>query len=63
MSFRWLLFSQVDAPGIYELGWVLRRDCWGKGLAGEASLSQQAIPINVLPRAVPALGVAALHPL
>lgn len=33
----WLLFSQVDAPGIYELGWVLRRDCWGKGLAGEAS--------------------------
>lgn len=33
----WLLFNQVDAPGIYELGWVLRRDCWGKGLAGEAS--------------------------
>ena len=33
----WLLFSQVDAPGIYELGWVLRRDCWGKGLAGEGS--------------------------
>ena len=30
----WLLFNQVDAPGIYELGWVLRRDCWGKGLAG-----------------------------
>ena len=27
----------MDAPGIYELGWVLRRDCWGKGLAGEAS--------------------------
>ncbi len=33
----WLLFNQVDAPGIYELGWVLRRDCWGKGLAREAS--------------------------
>lgn len=33
----WLLFNQVDAPGIYELGWVLRRDCWGRGLAGEAS--------------------------
>ncbi|MDE6839776.1 MAG: GNAT family N-acetyltransferase [Oscillospiraceae bacterium] len=35
----WLLFNQVDAPGIYELGWVLRRDCWGKGLAREASLA------------------------
>ncbi len=33
----YLLFNQVDAPGIYELGWVLRRDCWGKGLAREAS--------------------------
>lgn len=33
----WLLFNQADGPGIYELGWVLRRDCWGKGLAGEAS--------------------------
>lgn len=33
----YVLFSQVDAPGIYELGWVLRRDCWGKGLAREAS--------------------------
>lgn len=33
----YLLFNQVDAPGIYELGWVFRRDCWGKGLAREAS--------------------------
>jgi len=33
----YVLFSQVDAPGIYELGWVFRRDCWGKGLAREAS--------------------------
>ncbi len=33
----YVLFSQIDAPGIYELGWVLRRDCWGKGLAREAS--------------------------
>lgn len=35
----YLLFNQVDAPGIYELGWVLRRDCWGKGLAREASMA------------------------
>lgn len=32
----WLLFHGVDAPGIYELGWVLRRDLWGRGLAAEA---------------------------
>lgn len=33
----YVLFNQVDAPGIYELGWVFRRDCWGRGLAWEAS--------------------------
>ena len=33
----YVLFNQVDAPGIYELGWVFRRDCWGRGLAREAS--------------------------
>ena len=33
----YVLFNPVDAPGIYELGWVFRRDCWGKGLAREAS--------------------------
>lgn len=33
----YVLFHPVDAPGIYELGWVFRRDCWGKGLAREAS--------------------------
>jgi len=32
----WLLFNQVDAPGIYELGWVLRRDCWRQGFAEES---------------------------
>ena len=44
----WLLFNQVDAPGIYELGWVLRRDCWGKGLAGEASRALLAHAFGVL---------------
>lgn len=44
----WLLFSQVDAPGIYELGWVLRRDCWGKGLAGEASRAVLAHAFSAL---------------
>lgn len=33
----YVLFNQVDAPGIYELGWVLRRELWGMGLAREAS--------------------------
>ena len=33
----YVLFNQVDAPGIYELGWVFRRDCWGRGLARETS--------------------------
>ena len=44
----WLLFNQVDAPGIYELGWVLRRDCWGKGLAGEASRAVLAHAFSAL---------------
>ncbi len=35
----YLLFHAIDAPGIYELGWVFRRDCWGKGLAREASVA------------------------
>lgn len=33
----YVLFNQVDAPGIYELGWVFRRELWGRGLAREAS--------------------------
>lgn len=33
----YLLFHQIDAPGIYELGWVVRRDCWRQGYALEAS--------------------------
>ena len=38
----------MDAPGIYELGWVLRRDCWGKGLAGEASRAVLAHAFSAL---------------
>ena len=32
----YLLCSQIDAPGIYELGWVFHRAYWRQGYAGEA---------------------------
>lgn len=32
----YLLRNQVDAPGIYELGWVFHRAYWRQGLACEA---------------------------
>jgi len=44
----YLLCKQIDEPGIYELGWVLRRDCWGKGLAGEASRAVLAHAFSAL---------------
>lgn len=44
----YVLFNQVDAPGIYELGWVLRRDCWGRGLAREASAALLDYAFSVL---------------
>lgn len=44
----YLLFNQVNAPGIYELGWVFRRDCWGKGLAREASMALLDYAFSVL---------------
>lgn len=44
----YVLFNQVDAPGIYELGWVFRRDCWGKGLAREASMALLDYAFSVL---------------
>ena len=44
----YVLFNQVDAPGIYELGWVFRRDCWGRGLAREASMALLNYAFTVL---------------
>lgn len=44
----YVLFNQVDAPGIYELGWVFRRDCWGHGLAREASAALLGHAFTVL---------------
>ena len=32
----WLLCNEVDSPGIYELGWIFRRDVWRRGYAYEA---------------------------
>ena len=31
------IFHPYDGPEEYELGWVLRRDCWGQGFAGEVT--------------------------
>lgn len=39
----YVLFNQVDAPGIYELGWVFRRDCWGRGLAREGTFRRHGL--------------------
>ncbi len=33
----YVLFCPLDEPGVYELGWFLRRDLWGRGYAGEIS--------------------------
>lgn len=33
----YLLCNQVDGPGIYELGWIFRRDVWRRGYAHEAA--------------------------
>lgn len=32
----YLLCNQIDAPGIYELGWIFHRDFWRQGCAYEA---------------------------
>ena len=32
----YLLCKQIDEPGIYELGWIFRRDVWRQGYAYEA---------------------------
>ena len=33
----YVLFCPLDEPGVYELGWFLRRDLWGRGYALEIS--------------------------
>ena len=33
----YILFCPLGEPGVYELGWFLRRDLWGRGYAGEIS--------------------------
>lgn len=33
----YILFCPLEEPGVYELGWFLRRDLWGRGYAGEIS--------------------------
>ena len=33
----YVLFCPMDEPGVYELGWFLRRNLWGRGYAGEIS--------------------------
>lgn len=32
-----VLFCPLEEPGVYELGWFLRRDLWGRGYAYEIS--------------------------
>lgn len=32
-----VLFCPLEEPGVYELGWFLRRDLWGRGYALEIS--------------------------
>lgn len=32
----YLLCNQIDEPGIYDLGWIFRRDVWRQGYAYEA---------------------------
>ncbi len=33
----YVLFCPLEEPGVYELGWFLRRDLWGRGYAYEIS--------------------------
>ena len=39
---------EAPSPAGTEIAWVLRRDCWGKGLAGEASRAVLAHAFSAL---------------
>ena len=49
-----LIWHPWDDAGAYELGWILRRDCWGRGYASElteallAYARQEEIPAVIL---------------
>ena len=49
----YLLCKQIDEPGIYELGWIFRRDVWRRGYAYEAvsALMEHLFRVRVSQRA------------
>ena len=44
----YVLFCPLDEPGVYELGWFLRRDLWGRGYALELSQALLECAFDVL---------------